>query len=166
MLGLFTGCNCGKTAAPPVMEITAADVAWATDIKICKWDLTSLTSNPVYWVGVLVLGPKNEVLTEGPWIGDPDGITPIDPSLSELCLAFRRTDDGVDLKFRVGGIGGSSHLTNDFTSYSWYGGSVVMVSNLLIVADNGIGGAFDVLHSDATKICLKISTEPNVPTHQ
>src|SRR6478752_1462237 len=86
-LCLLGGCSKKEAAS----EITADDVAWATDWKIFKKPLSSISCEPVYSVGFVVLGEEGQVISEGPWCGGGEGPPLAGDSI--ISAAIKRSGD-------------------------------------------------------------------------
>jgi len=154
LLSVTVLSGCGRND-PPRMDITPDDVAWATDVHIAKWNLRMLTSKPVYSVGIVLLGPTNNVIKSGPWVGN--GRIPLE--LEQVSVALR----GDELKLRCGGSSVNWRLPGDFKRSFWYGASLKPSADLLPIASDANASALTtegILRSTSSKLCLKICTEP------
>jgi len=165
-------CGCRESHDPSRLqedELTAADVAWATDTTIFKWKLRELNAKPIYSVRMVVLGPTNEVLAAGPWLTGGNSAFSYDPG--ELSLAMRNPEAGPDLilKLRCNGQSTWWHLMEEFkvgSSAPSPRPANAPENNILVVALQATGEAGvpstpdDWFNSRCKKLCLKLSTEP------
>jgi hypothetical protein len=138
-------------------EITSADVAWATDTDIAKWDLRALTSKPVYCIGIYLLGPTNEVIKEGPWIGE--GAPFVDLRTEPVCLSLH----GDEVKLCWGRESVTAQLGDDLKLGFWYGSSLKPFGEWLPVASDATTTATyseGILKSKTRKLCVRICTTP------
>jgi len=166
-------CGCGESHDVSRLqedEVTAADVAWATDTTIFKWKLRELNAKPIYSVRMVVLGPTNEVLAAGPWLTGGKSAFSYYPG--ELSLAMRNPESGPDLilKLRCNGQSTWWHLREEFKVHASAPPSPrpanTPESNILVVAVQATEKAGvpsspnDWLNSRCKKLCLKLFTEP------
>lgn len=150
--------NCSKKAE--TAAITADDVAWATDWKIFKKPLKSITRDPVYSVGLVVLNENGEIISEGPWCGGGEG--PAFSGDSMVSVALKRNGDRFECKLRVGGGGVSSELSETFgKSFSWNPDFEILDDILLLASDvNGMpGDAQSCMKAKGKKIGIKVYRE-------
>jgi hypothetical protein len=152
-------CGCRQTTSQP--KLTPEDVAWATGTRIAKWDLRTLTSKPVYAVGLVLLGATNEVLSQ---FGLIDGFqTPFSSAGgSEVRVALQRNM----LQFGCGGSSSESKLDPSLELRFWYGSTLAPVRDLVPIASDASHSSDQpdaILASRSKKLCLRIYTEPFLP---
>lgn len=100
LLGFTCGCREKRDLARLQEDsLTVADVAWATDTTIFKWKLRELNAKPIYSVGIVVLGPTNNVPATGPRL--TEGRSALSYFPGELSLAMRNPESGPDLGLKL-----------------------------------------------------------------
>lgn len=159
ILIISTLCGCSKDSA--TSEVTADDVAWATDWKIFKKPLKSIISDPVYSIGIVVLNEEGVIISEGPWSGS--GTDSAISGDTMVCVAIKKNADSIECKLRLGGSSISTELGEGFgKSFSWNSDQEIVDDIILFATDaNSVpAGGRSLMKAKGKKIGLKVYKNP------
>lgn len=133
---LFISCDSQRSkASREAVEVTGADVAWASDIQIYKKSIGSLVTWPVQAVGFVVIGDDGKILSEHPAAEMAPG-KPYSPD-TIIRLAVSRQDQVVKCRLGVGGVTVNKVFENEFGTFRGWTDSCDPVDGIILVTTDG-----------------------------
>ena len=133
---LFISCDTKRTkASREAIEVTGADVAWASDIQIYKKNIGSLVTWPVQAVGFVVVGDDGKILSERPAAQRTSG-EPYPPD-TIVRLAVSRQDQLVKCRLGVGGVTVNEVFENEFGAFRGWTDGCDPVNGIILVTTDG-----------------------------
>ena len=117
------------------IEVTGADVAWASDIQIYKNSIGSLVTWPVQAVGFVVIGDDGKIVSEHSAAQMTSG-RPYPPD-TIVRLAVSRQDQLVKCRLGVGGLTVNKVFENEFGAFRGWTDGCDPVDGIILVTTDG-----------------------------
>ena len=133
---LFISCDSQRTReSRKAIEVTGADVAWASDIQIYKKNIGSLVTWPVQAVGFVVIGDDGNILSEHLAVQMTSG-EPFPPD-TIVRLAVSRQDQVVKCRLGVGGVTANKVFENEFGTFRGWTDGCDPIDGIILVTSDG-----------------------------
>jgi hypothetical protein len=133
---IFISCDSQRSkVSRESIEVTGADVAWASDLKIYKKNIGSLVTWPVRAVGFVVIGDDGAILSEHAASQLTSGAAYSPDTVVRLSIS--RNDQAVKCRLGVGGVTVDKVFENEFGTFRGWSDGCEPVDGIVLVTTDG-----------------------------